>query len=93
MQVQLVAVESIFSIIISLHSGLNHLIFLYITESPNINYCVMLRWKCKSKYIEKGMQLFAPGLSLEMLKEKEGGGTACFDHPLHLWMSIASQKV
>ena len=74
MQVQLVTVEAIFAIIISLHSGLNYLILLYILESPNINYCVMLRWKCKSKYIEKGMQLSAPGLSLQMLKEKEGGG-------------------
>ena len=74
MQVQLVTMEAIVAIIISLHSGLNYLIFLYIAKSPNINYCVMLRWECKSKYIEKGMQLSALGLSLEMLKKKEGVG-------------------
>jgi hypothetical protein len=67
-------VEAIFAIIISLHSGPNYLIFFYIAESPNINDCVMLRWECKSKYIEKGMQLSAPGLSLEMLKRKRGVG-------------------
>ena len=77
MQVQLLTVEAIVAIIISLHSGLNYLIFLYIAKSSNINYCVMLRWECKSKYIEKGVQLSAPGLSPEMLKKKEGGWVSC----------------
>uniref|UniRef100_A0A2N9H1D4 Reverse transcriptase domain-containing protein n=1 Tax=Fagus sylvatica TaxID=28930 RepID=A0A2N9H1D4_FAGSY len=63
--------EAIFAIIISLHSGSNYLIFLYIAKSPKINDFVMLRWEGT---LTKDMQLSTPGLPLEMLKEKEWGG-------------------
>ena len=74
MQVQLMTMEAIFVIIISLHSGPNYLIFLTLRRVLKFMIVSCCDGNAGQSYNEKYMPLSTQGLTLEMLIENEGSG-------------------
>ena len=74
MQVQLMTMEALFVIIISLHSGPNYLIFLTLRRVLKFMIVSCCDGNDSQSYNEKDMQLSTPRLPLEMLIENEGSG-------------------
>ena len=74
MQVQLMTMEAIFVIIISLHSGPNYLILLTLQKVLKFMIMSCCNGNDSQSYNEKDMPLSTPGLTLEMLIENEGSG-------------------
>ena len=72
MQVQLMTMEAIFVIIISLHSGPNYLILLTLQKVLKFMIVSCCDGNDSQSYNEKDMPLSTPGLTLEMLIENEG---------------------
>ena len=76
MQVQLMTMEAIFVIIISLHSGPNYLILLTLQKVLKFMIVSCCDGNDSQSYNEKDMSLSTPGLTLEMLIENERSGLA-----------------
>ena len=74
MQVQLMTMEAIFVIIISLHSGSSYLIFLTLWKVLKFMIVSCCDGNASQRYNEKDMPLSTPGLTLEMLIKNEGSG-------------------
>ena len=78
MQVQLMTMEALFVIIISLHSGPNYLIFLTLRKVLKFMIVSCHNGNASQRYNEKDMSLSTPGLTLEMLIENEESGLVVY---------------